>query len=341
MSINNSDRILVTGGTGFIGAYVIRDLLQKGFTNIHAIKRASSPTEMIQDFYDQVQWSECGLLETASLDKIIQNVDAIIHCAAIISLNPSDRKMMYRINVEGTANIVNLALTHQLKKVIHISSIAAIGRPLKSETITEETEWVDSEFNSHYGISKYQAELELRRGQLEGLDIGIINPGLVLGAGYWDSGTASIIKRVDKGIPFYPLGSNGLVDVRDVAKASVILLQSEIVGERYIISGQNLSYRELFNSIAEALGKSGPKRPFKAWLGALAWRVEWLRSKITGADILVSRESLSTTAYPAQYDNSKSIAELGMKYRDIRASIIEISAIYKASKEQGHGRLPS
>lgn len=331
MKIEKSHRILVTGGTGFLGSYILRYLLKAGYNNLSSLCRSKSRFGLVENFKNQVNWIESDLLDYASLDDVFKEIDYVIHAAAIISLDPRMRAKMYKTNIEGTQNIVNLSLEHNIKKLIHVSSIAAIGRTKNDGIISESTEWQDNDQNSHYSITKFKAELELWRGASEGLSMAIVNPSLILGAGYWNNGTAGIVKRVQKGIPFYPIGSNGMCDVRDVAKSCMILLESDIESERFIISNQNMKYQEVFKLMAESLGCKYPTKPFTNFLSGLAWRAEWLRSKLTGSETLVTKESLLTTSLNSHYNNQKSIDHLNLDYRDMKDSIKEICQVYSES----------
>lgn len=332
MSINKSDTILVTGGTGFLGSYILRYLVKQGYTNIRALKRKTSRLALVEGIESKINWVETDILQLANLEEAFEGVDYVIHSAAIISLDPKFRDKMYDTNINGTQNIVNLCLHHKVKKLVHVSSIAAIGRDRKTKLISEETEWVDGEVNTHYSITKFKSELEVWRAASEGLNMAIINPSLIFGGGYWKYGTPAIFDRVYKGIPFYPVGINGMCDVRDVALSSIMLLESDICNERFIISNENLSFKDLFKIMGEALDCKYPTKPFTKFWREIAWRVEWLHCLITRKERLITRESLITSAANSSYDNTKSINILGMKYRDMRSSLIEIAALYKSSK---------
>ncbi len=254
-NLSTTQQVLVTGGTGFLGAYIIKNLIQKGFS-VRAIHRSSPPPFFIQeDVLQKVKWIEGDILDVFSLHDAMQGVDAIIHSAAIVSFNRQQRKQMYRVNVEGTANVVNVALENSITRFVHISSVAALGRTLKSEKVTEEKKWEDNKTNTHYAISKRKAELEAWRGFGEGLNGVVVNPGTILGYGNWHTSSCAIFKNVYRGISWYTEGINGFVGVEDVAEATVQLLQSNITEKRFIINADNWSFRRLLNTIADGFGK--------------------------------------------------------------------------------------
>ena len=331
MSVNKSDKILLTGGTGFLGSYVLKQLINAGYTNIHAIKRSTSKMDLVEDVQDRVSWSECDILDIASLEDLVRNMDCIVHAAAFVSMDPRDHKRMHQVNGEGTANLVNLALDHKIKKFVHVSSIAALGRKENNVLMDEEIRWEESPSNSQYGVSKYNAEMEVWRGASEGLNICILNPSLILGAGFWKDGTPAIFTRVDEGVAFFPTGTTGVVDVRDVADACEKALSGEMVNERYIISAENVSYKDLIQNIAKALGAKVPKKPLPEFLKNVSWRGEKIRAFLFRKKPLITKETIVTTSHFSRYDNQKSIDQLKMKYRSLDSTINETATAYTNS----------
>jgi nucleoside-diphosphate-sugar epimerase len=201
--------VLVTGGTGFIGAYMIKELIEKGYS-VRAIRRSNKlPFFISTDILNKVEWIPSDVLDVISLGEAMNGVDAVIHAAAMVSFVKKERRQMYNTNVDGTANIVNLALEHGVKKLVHISSISALGRTFAGEHVNEEKKWTPGKLNSHYGISKHKAEMEVWRGIGEGLDAVIINPSTVLGFGNWHDSSCAIFKNMFKGFPWYTTGVNG------------------------------------------------------------------------------------------------------------------------------------
>ncbi len=315
-----SKKVLVTGGTGLVGSHLIKLLLKENY-KVKAVKRATSNLCLIEKFQDQVQWVIGDILDVPFLEEIIEDVDWVFHCAAIVSFSPKERKKMYDINVTGTANIVNICLHHNTKKLIYTSSIAAIGRPERQiDPISENTKWVESPLNSEYGKSKFKAEMEVWRGYAEGLSIAIVNPSIILGKGHWDNGSSKLFMKVKNGLKFFPKGSTGFVDVRDVVETMLSLAEKDINGQRYILNGTNTSYQNFLNLVAKHLNVESPSIPVNQLIQSLAWRFEKFRSFITSKHPLVTKETAKLSSLSYQYDNQKSI-ELGISYRSLEDTV--------------------
>jgi dihydroflavonol-4-reductase len=333
--------VLVTGGTGFVGAYLLRYLLQKGYT-IKALHRSTSPMYLVADIHDQIEWLEGDILDSPFLETAMKGVQQVYHCAAMISFNPKEATQMLKINAEGTANIVNACLYEGIQKLVYISSIAALGRKEFQPNIDESAQWENSKENSNYAISKFKAECEVWRGMQEGLKMAIVNPSVILGAGYWDQGSCKLLEKVWKGFKHYPEGSTGFVDVRDVARTSIALMESDISGERYILNSENWSFQKYFATTAKALGKPAPFKKAAAWMVNLLWRLEWLRSKLFRTEPVLTRETARTSLSSYYYQNEKVIRDLNVEFIPIQQSIEESSNVFLANKkaEQHYGILP-
>ncbi len=326
--------IFVTGGTGFLGSYLLRYLVRNGYTNIHALRRPNSSWEMVAEVKDQIEWITADILDLADLDEAMEGIERVFHCAAMVSFDPRDREMMYRVNQEGTANIVDLCLHHGIQKLVHVSSIAAIGRNEKEPIVTEKTKWQRTEFNTHYAISKYQAEQEVWRGMAEGLTVGIVNPSVILGSGPWDSGPLQMFGLIWKSFPFYPLGQSGFVDVRDVARSMVSLMEKDIENERFIINGENRAFRDIMETIAQALQCRPPSRYLPVWLQQILWRMEWVRSYITGYRPLITRESVMLAGGHFEFSNQKSRQLLDLTYTPVDDTIAATARQFMKSKQR-------
>lgn len=327
-------KIFVTGATGFIGSYVIRQLLNEGYKNINAIKRKSSKLHLVEDVAHHVQWIDCDLFNIPVLDDYIKNADAIIHVAGMISFSERNRKAVFKTNVEGTANLINIALCHNVKRFIHFSSVAALGN--SKNQIDESMTGTEISSKSIYSLSKYFGEREAWRGYAEGLNLSIINPSLVLGASYWDFGPLEMIKRLDKGLKFYPVGINGVVDVRDVAKmCSLLLAREDMTGTRFICSAENISYLDLMKMICDLLGRPYPKVRLEGTIGQLAWLTEIAKSYLLGSDTLFSKEAYKISSAELRYDNSQSKKLLHFQYQPLDQTIGHMVNCYLESKENG------
>jgi dihydroflavonol-4-reductase len=338
--LSKDKHILVTGGTGFVGSYLLRYLLSEGYSNIRAIRRPQSSMDLVSDINSKIKWIDCDLLDVIGLEDAFKGVQQVYHSAAIVSFLPSERKYMKQVNVEGTANVVNMSLFHGIEKLIHVSSIAAIGRRKQEVTISESSKWERSPFNSKYAISKRLAELEVWRGVAEGLSANVINPSMILGAGRWEDGPQKFFKVVWDEIAYYPRGTNGFVDVRDVVKMMVLLMEKDISGERVIASSASLSYQELMTHIARHLGKKPPAKALSPLLTHLFWRLEWLKSKLTGQEPTVTKETALHTSRTFYYDHTKSKELLHFDYMPIEKTIADIApAFLEASRHNFESRL--
>jgi nucleoside-diphosphate-sugar epimerase len=301
----NRTTALVTGGTGFVGAYVIRDLITAGYS-VKALRRKSTyPSFIDKSVLDKVQWLDGDILDTIGLDEAMKNTDAVIHSAAKVSFWKKERSDLFKTNIEGTANVVNAAIENNVKRFIHVSSVAAIGRRRDGSMLDENIKWTDSKLNSNYAISKYHAEMEVWRGIAEGLNAVIVNPSTVLGYGDWNTSSCAIFKSVYDGFPWYTNGVNGFVDVEDVSQVIMNFLQSDISAERFIVSGDNWSYRKVFDTIANEMGKRKPYREATPFLAAVAWRMEKLKSLITGKRPLLTRETARVGQSNTYLNNNK------------------------------------
>lgn len=329
--------ILVTGGTGFLGAYIIKNLVEKGL-RVRALHHFSKPPLFIpESIWQQVDWIEGDVLDVVSLDEAMQGVEGVIHSAAVVSFSGKDHERMSHVNIEGTANVVNAALEHGVRRFVHISSVAAIGRTPKSEHITEERKWEESKSNTHYAITKHRAELEVWRGIAEGLEGVILNPSTILGYGDWHHSSCAIFRNVYKEFPWYSEGVNGFVGVEDVAEAAVRLLQSTVREKRFIVNAENWSFRQLFNTIADGFGKRKPHRQATPFLGEVAWRLEKFRYLFTDGKPLLTRESARVAHSRTQFDNTAILKALpGFSFTPldivIKKSCIQYTEAMKAGK---------
>ena len=318
------DKVFLTGATGFVGSYIARYLIRQGYT-VYATKRPSSRLDLVSDIQDKIIWSDCDLQDIIDIEEIIQKVDNVIHCAAVVSFQPKDIDLMHLVNVIGTGDLVNLSLQHKIKRFVHISSIAALGRHKNDKQIDEEVEWQDSPYNTQYGISKQMSEREVWRGQAEGMNVCILNPSLILGAGFWDAGTSVLFQRAYKGNPFYTTGSTGAVDVRDVAKLAVLAMASDISGERFIISSENLSYRSMLSTIAKNLNKKEPKIKLNKALRTLLCRADALIAALSSRKRQATKETLEASSRQSRYLSDKSKKLFNYHYLPIDQTILETS----------------
>ncbi len=318
--------ILITGATGMVGARLLFDLSKD--KKIRALKRPTSTLNIVERIFSadpvrikNVEWVEGDMNDLFSLEEALLGIDVVYHAAAFISFLPSDRKMMMKVNVEGTANIINLCLDKNIERFCHISSVAALGRVAGISIINENSHWKTSEENSNYAISKYCGEQEVWRGIEEGLSAFIVNPSIIIGPGDINSGSTQMFSSVLKGLRFYTNGSTGFVDYRDVSKCAIDLMEKGISGERYILNSENLKYRTVFNSIADNLKKPLPTIEVTPLLAEFGWRMEALRSFITGKKSLITKETARNGNMNWEYTNDKVVKELGFHFISISESV--------------------
>ncbi|MEZ5196442.1 MAG: NAD-dependent epimerase/dehydratase family protein [Bacteroidales bacterium] len=335
--------VLVTGGTGFLGAHLLYHLLQKG-ERIRALKRAQSSFDLVHrvfSFYtkncrqefNRIEWQDADLLDLFSLDEILEGITKVYHVAAKVSFQPADHEEMMSVNVRGTANLVNTALERKVDRFCFVSSIAAIGRADNEKLIDEKTVWKESKRNSRYALSKYLAEKEVWRGFEEGLKGVIVNPSIILGPGEVNSGIAKLISIVNKGMKFYTTGINGYVDVRDVAEIMIRLTNSEITAERYVLSSENVIYKDLMTSIAQSIDKPPPAIRATPVMAEIAWRLSYLQSIITRSKPLITKETSATAQNVYTYSNQKIKKLLDFKFIPVKESIKTACGYYLASTE--------
>lgn len=318
--------ILVTGGAGLVGSELIRQLLDKGKKVIAIYNNTALP-----DFNStNLQQVKCNILDVVGLEEAMHGVQEVYHCAAIVTFNPRRRTEMFKINIEGTANVVNAVLDAGIRKMVYVSSVAALGRIRNGELINETMNWSEETSNSAYGQSKFLAEMEVWRGIGEGLDAVMVNPTIIIGPGDWNSGSSQIFKNVYNEFPWYADGVTGFVDVRDVASAMIQLMESDITAERFIISAGNRSYRDVFNLIAKSFGKKPPAKKVTALLAKIVWRWEAIKSALTGKAPLVTKETAATALATSNFDNSKLKKFLPLfNYRGIDESIEHACTAFK------------
>lgn len=314
--------VLVTGGTGFLGSYIIKQLVEKGYA-VRAIRRSNNiPSWISKEIMNKVEWVEGDVLDVVALEEAMEGVDSVIHSAAIVSFVKKERKNMYQVNVEGTANVVNMMLEKNIRRLVHISSVAALGRSAGGGHVNEEKKWEESKVNTHYAKSKYKAELQVWRGMGEGLEAVILNPSTILGYGDWNNGSCAIFKNVYEEFKWYAPGINGFVDVEDVAKAAVQLMESNITEQRFIVNGDTWPFKKLQDTIADAFNKKRPTRQTTPFLMNIAWRLEKIKSIFTGKKPLLTKESARVAQSQTWFENDKLLKTLpGFSFTPLEETI--------------------
>jgi len=334
--------ILVTGGTGLLGSHLLVQLARDS-KSVRAIYRAESSiaeVEQLFEFYgienkwDLIKWIKADISDTDSLQDHMHGIKQIYHCAALVSFNPADAKKLYYANILGTRNVVNLALEYEVEKLVYVSSTAAIGRNGSNDIISEKTKWVDSSENTFYARSKHLAEQEVWRGAEEGLDIAIVNPCIIIGPGSLDRSTGTMFSQVLSGLKFYTNGANAFVDVRDVAEIMIALMNSDIVGQRYLTIAENLSFKEVFTMIAEKMKLTTPSIYASKTLIGVAWRLEKVRSLITGTVPKITSETARASHRISRYSNQKIKDAIGVEFRSVESAIMNTVNYLELNEDQ-------
>lgn len=332
--------ILVTGGTGLVGSHLLHKLVNENkqvkaiYRRPHTLERVkhvfSYYTENHKTLYDKIEWVEADLNDIPALEKAFKDVDYVYHCAAFVSFEPNKYYQLRTINIEGTANIVNLSIANKIKKLCYVSSIAAIGNePNPNQIITEKTEWNPEADNSVYAITKYGAEMEVWRGTQEGVSAVIVNPGIILGPGYWKGGSSgNLFRLIHKGLTYYTSGTSGYVDVWDVCDSMFKLMQSDIENERFILISENLSFKDFQIKVAKALNVNPAKKEASAFILELGWRLDWLKSKLFGTRRKLSKQLAKSVRTKTNYDNSKIKDAIQIEFNDINNSIQKVTEFY-------------
>ncbi|MFN3839888.1 MAG: NAD-dependent epimerase/dehydratase family protein [Cyclobacteriaceae bacterium] len=320
--------IALSGANGLLGSYVARQLLLKNQPFV-ALKRPGSDISILADVNDKITWRNADVLDPVALQEALHDVTGMIHTAAIVSFNPRDKKKLLATNIEGTKNVVDACLLLGIKRLLHVSSVAALGRLKNQEIITEENKWTDSALNSTYATSKYLAELEVWRGQEEGLKTIIVNPSVILSRSNWNQSSSQLFKYVWKQNPFYIDGSLNYVDVRDVSELILKLYASDVEGERFIINAGAIPYVDFFRAVARRLNRKPPH--IKLSKGTLAWlaRAEQVRSGLTSASPLITRETALLAETRFVYSNHKIISAFNACFQPIEESLDWCCSWYK------------
>jgi dihydroflavonol-4-reductase len=329
--------VFVTGGTGFLGSYSIQNLIEKGI-RVRALRRATSklPFFIPDSIWKKVEWIEGDVLDVVALQESMEGVDAVLHSAAIVSFVKGDRAEMYKVNIDGTENVVNIALEQGVRRLLHVSSVAALGRTANAITVTEEKKWEENAMNTHYAITKHEAEMHAWRGFAEGLEGVIINPSTILGFGNWHQSSCAIFKNAYKEFPWYTKGVNGFVGVQDAAEAAVELLLSAITEKRFIVNAENRSFQSIFSTIAEGFGKKAPHRHANPFMSEVAWRLEAAKGALTGSKPLLSRETAKIAHSRTSFDNSALLKALPhFRYQPLDAVIQQACAKYAQAMKEG------
>ncbi len=328
--------MLVTGANGFLGSYVVAALLKEGHPVIGLKRKESSTAEFDkiikheselhgEELLKNFTWKEADILDIVVLDEVLENASVVFHCAAKVDFSSRFKDEMMAVNITGTMNVVNACLKNNVKKLVHVSSTSALGRTENDKLITEETEWEPNDNNTNYSISKHLGELEVWRGIEEGLNAVIVNPCIILGYGEWEKGSCRIFNNIENGLRFYTNGINGFVDARDVAKIMLLLADSGISAQRFLVISENKTYRSILDEMAAALHRPKPnielKNSYKRLLIFIVKIIQFIRPNST-----ITPETINTSLHIHRYSNEKIKGVFDYKFNPVGNCINEVGA---------------
>ena len=335
--------ILVTGGTGLVGAHLLFELCKnqesvkatyRNPEKIASVKKIFSYyTDRSEELFEKITWIQANVLDIPSLEHAFHTIKKVYHAAALVSFDPKDDKKLLTTNIEGTANIVNLCIKHSVEKLCFVSSIAALGPSVNGAPITEENEWANG--STAYAISKHYAEMEVWRASQEGISVVVVNPGIIVAPGFWKSSSGSFFHQATKGHKYHLPSGTGFVGVNDVTSAMIQLMEGTVTNQRYILVNQNWTYKTFARLLAKGLKKPIPEKEIKPWVLSLFWRWDWLRSNLLGKRRKLSKAVAQLFKTQDIYDSSKLISDLDFSYENLENSIERYCTIFLKEREQG------
>jgi nucleoside-diphosphate-sugar epimerase len=334
--------ILVTGGTGLVGSHLLYHLSLENDA-IKAIHRKRSDLRAVKNvfqyysadyevLFQKIEWVEADITDIISLEEAFKNVTEVYHSAALVSFNSKDYAVMDEINIDGTSNIVNFCIENRVKKLCFVSSVATIEKSVTGKMMNEADEWNAEKVSYGYALTKYGAEMEIWRASQEGVPIVIVNPGIILGAGFWHQGSGALFSKIEKGFSFYSEGVMGFVSVNDVVKVMLLLMKSDIVNERYILVAENSSFKNIFYQIAENFGKKPPSIKVTKLMSAIGWRIEKLKSVFTNNPETLTKHAAKSIHEKRYYSSEKIQKELNFNFESIPETINNVCEHYKNEK---------
>lgn len=318
--------VLVTGGTGLVGAHLLLYLVQNE-TPVRAIYREGSNLKRVEkvfsyytknakDFFNKIEWQRADINDIPALENAFKGITHVYHAAALISFDPKNYRNLKKINALGTANIVNLCLDNKVEKLCYVSTIGAIGKSPPGHKATEENDWTGQEANV-YGLTKHRAEMEVWRGSQEGLPVVIVNPGIIIGPGFWDSGSGKLFSSASKEYSYYPPGGTGFVSVGDVVKMMASLMNSKITNKRFIAVAENLTFKNILSRLASELGKKAPTKELKKWQLELARVFDFFKNILTGKGRKITKKTISSLMSNEVYDNQRVVDTLHFSFETL------------------------
>ncbi|MDD7884545.1 NAD-dependent epimerase/dehydratase family protein [Flavivirga sp. 57AJ16] len=330
--------ILVTGSTGLVGSHLLYKLVSNN-EKVRAIYRTerklanvksvfATYTSNYESLFKAVEWVKADLLDIPALSEAFRHVTYVYHCAAFVSFDPDKYQTLRKTNIEGTANIVNLCLSNTISKLCYVSSVATLGSTINNGEVTEDTVWNPEDDHSVYAITKYGAEMEVWRATQEGLHVVIVNPGVILGAGIWRYGTGSLFKKAHKGLKYYTSGSIALIAVEDVVSIMITLTKSDIINERFVLVAEHWPYKRFLQTLSKSVHVKPPEKMASRWLLKWAWKLDWLKTKLTGKRRQLTKHIAISLSTETKYSSHKVKTALNYKFKPIDETIATIGGLY-------------
>lgn len=331
--------VFVTGATGLVGSYLVWELLGRN-TRVRALCRSAAARERVLALWRRdhpgevgrealLEWVEGDILDLPFLESAMTGVHTVYHCAGLVSFDPAREEALLKTNWEGTRNMVNTCLGLGVKTLCHVSSISTVAGT--TPPLTESDTWDPARTNV-YATSKYLAEMEVWRGGQEGLQTVIVNPGVIFGPGFWDTGSNLFFSRTASGMRYYPPGGTGFIGIRDVVACMVGLTTGGHYGQRYILISENLTYKAVIEHIACGLGVAPPKQILRPWQLEILWRLDWLRTRITGRERRLSKRTARGLGQPKAFSAARVEATLGYRFQPVQEVIDNCLKAFKRDR---------
>ncbi|MBK5279840.1 MAG: NAD-dependent epimerase/dehydratase family protein [Bacteroidia bacterium] len=312
--------IAITGATGLLGGFIASRFISAG-EKVVGLTRKRITVDDSHEQPENITWREVNLLDPISISESLKDVHTVIHSAALVSFNPRKTKEIFETNTEGTKNIVDACLAVGVKKLIHISSVSALGRQKGIYRINEESHWTNKTLTSDYALSKYQAEVEVYRGHEEGLEVSIVNPSVILAPSDWSSSSSQLFKYIWNENSFYTDGFLNYVDARDVANMVYVLSKSNFNGERFIASTNLISFKNIFDEIAKRFNKKPPSIRINTPFSEVLAFLENIRCTLTNQEPVITKHTVQMAAEPFYYDNKKAVEKLNLSFHTLAETL--------------------
>lgn len=320
-------RIFITGATGLLGREILQEFLQKGY-QIIALKREKSD---ISNFHGNIEWITGDLEYFDTYAEVFSKVDLVIHAAGKVGFHPHRGRQIIHFNTNTTKDIVNACLEHRCE-LIFVSSVAALGQS-KNGFTSEQDDFDLNALHNDYDYSKYFSEMEVWRGIAEGLKAIMINPSIILGIpARWHESSGTFWKQIRGGFSYYPQGSTGFVDARDVAFATRKLYENQSFGERFIINSENRSYEDFLKSIHQSFGRNSNMKAVPKWISSIAWRLSSI-GRLVGLKPVYSKALHKTINSHQAFSNQKIKETIDIKFRKLEESVNWVSEQYLADEQ--------